>query len=110
MIEILIDIASWACLVIGAVMSVIGGIGVLRFPDFYSRLHAGGITDTMGAGFILVGLILQAGIGLAAVKLLMVMYFMLVASPTSSHALARAALVHKLAPLLGEKEGASSHN
>jgi multicomponent Na+:H+ antiporter subunit G len=110
MIDTMIDMASWACLVIGSLMSVVGGIGVLRLPDFYSRLHAGGITDTMGAGFILVGLVLQAGVGLAAVKLLMVMYFMLVASPTSSHALAQAAMVHKLAPLLDEKEGASSNS
>ena len=110
MMELLVDISSWACLVLGALMSIIGGIGILRLPDFYSRLHAGGITDTMGAGLILVGLMLQAGISLPSVKLLMALYFLLVSSPTSAHALAQAALGHNLAPMLGGKEGTSSRN
>ena len=56
----LIDILSCFCLLTGAIFSVLGGIGLIRFPDFYARLHGGGITDTMGAGMIILGLLLQA--------------------------------------------------
>jgi len=51
--QLLLDIASWVFLLTGSFFAVVGGIGLLRLPDFYSRIHAGGITDTMGAGLIL---------------------------------------------------------
>ena len=56
----LIHYLSCFCLLTGAIFSVLGGIGLIRFPDFYARLHGGGITDTMGAGMIILGLLLQA--------------------------------------------------
>jgi multicomponent Na+:H+ antiporter subunit G len=97
--EMLIDGVSWACLLVGALMSVVGGIGILRLPDFYSRMHAVGITDTMGAGFVLVGLMFQAGLALALAKLIMILVFLLLTSPTSAHALAEAARGEGLEPL-----------
>lgn len=86
-----VDVASWVLLVAGSLACVIGGIGLLRLPDFYARTHAASISDTLGAGLILAGLILQAGATLVAVKLLMVFVFLLLTSPTSAHALAKAA-------------------
>ena len=60
----LCDGSSWICLVVGSLFAIIGGIGIVRLPDFYSRMHGAGITDTMGAGLVLVGLMFQGGMTL----------------------------------------------
>ena len=91
-------VGGWIFLVTGSLFAVIGGIGLLRMPDFYCRIHAAGITDTMGAGRILGGLVFKAGISLVAVKLLIILFFMLVSNPTSTHALAQAAMTAGLMP------------
>ncbi len=75
----------------------------MRMPDFYTRMHAASVTETLGAGLILLGLILQAGFTLVAVKLLMVGLLIFFTSPTATHALAQrrhacAALEPLLAP------------
>jgi multicomponent Na+:H+ antiporter subunit G len=99
-IETGLDVLSWMCLVVGGFFSIAGGIGLLRLPDFFSRMHAGGITDTMGAGLILLGLMFQAGISLALGKLLMILIGLWLTSPTSCHALAQAAFAQGLRPQL----------
>ena len=68
-----------------------GTLGVLRLPDFYTRLHAAGMTDTLGAELILVGLIIQSGFTQMSLKLLIVGFFLFVTSPTATHAVAHAA-------------------
>ena len=93
------DIASWIFLVLGAFFCMTGGLGLLRFPDFYSRLHGGGITDTLGAGVILIGLMFQGGWSMVTVKLVMILGFLLLTSPTSTHALSKAAFSSGLEPL-----------
>ncbi len=103
-----VDALSWACLVAGGVFCVIGAIGLLRMPDFYTRMHAASVTDTLGAGFILLGLMLQSGLTLVAAKLLMVGLLIFFASPTATHALARAAMARGLQPLLHRDEEPSS--
>lgn len=105
----IIDALSWILLVSGGVVGIIGGIGIHLFPDFYSRMHATGITDTLCAFLILSGLGLQAGLSLAAFKLMMVFLLLFFTSPTASHALAQAAMHSGLKPVLGsdlEKEKA----
>ena len=57
-----IEIVSWLCLVAGGAFSIIGAIGLIRMPDFFTRMHAASVTDTLGAGLLIIGLILQAGI------------------------------------------------
>ena len=96
----IIDILSWVCLTIGGMLGIIGGIGIHRFPDFYSRLHAVGIADTLSAILILLGLAFQAGLSLAAFKLFLIFVFLFFTSPTASHALAHAALHSGLKPEL----------
>ncbi len=96
--SVALDMASWALLVVGGGMMMIGAFGLLRLPDFYTRLHPAGITDTMGAGLILLGLILQAGFTIVALKLAMVFLFLMITSPTSTHATARAAMAAGLRP------------
>jgi multicomponent Na+:H+ antiporter subunit G len=102
--EAAMDIISWALLMAGSLFAVVGGIGLLRLPDFFSRMHAGGMTDTMGAGLILAGLMFQSGLSLVTFKLLLITLLMLLSSPTSAHALAKSAISHGLRPLLSVED------
>jgi multicomponent Na+:H+ antiporter subunit G len=104
----LIDALSWACLVAGGIFCVVGAVGLLRMPDFYTRMHAASVIETLGAGLILLGLMLQAGFTLVAVKLLMVGVLIFFASPTATHALARAAMVRGLKPQLADEGSPAS--
>ena len=87
----LLDGISWVFLVSGTLFCVISAVGVLRMPDVFTRAHAAGITDTMGAAFVLVGLMFQAGPGLVSLKLLTILIFLYVTSPAATHALVKAA-------------------
>jgi multicomponent Na+:H+ antiporter subunit G len=89
----LIDTLSWVLLTLGGLAVLIGGIGALRMPDLYTRMHAASVTDSMGAILVLVGIMLQAGWSLATIKLIAILLFLLLTSPTSSYALASAALL-----------------
>ena len=99
---ILVDIISWLFIITGALLGVAGGIGIHRFPDFYSRLHAAGTTDTLCTASFLVGLALHTGISIASLKLLLIFVFLFFSSPTATHALANAALLGGLKPELDE--------
>ncbi len=105
----LTDLFSWACLLVGGFFGIVGGIGVVRLPDFFTRLHGAGLTDTLCAALILIGLMLQAGLTLTTVKLILILVFLFFTSPTATHALAKAALHGKLKPLLAAKEGKPSN-
>lgn len=91
--ELFLDIASWALLSIGGAFVFIGGVGVLRMPTLYTRIHASSLTDTMGAIMVISGIMLQAGLSLATIKLAAILLFLLLTSPTASNALASAALL-----------------
>ena len=105
----IIDAASWIILLAGGFFCVVGGVGLLRMPDFYTRMHAASVTDTLGAALILVGLILQAGLSLVAAKLAIVGLLIFFTSPAATHALAKAGMHRGIAPLLGSREGAPSN-
>jgi multicomponent Na+:H+ antiporter subunit G len=102
-----IDITSWVLLVAGGAFCVVGGIGLLRMPDFYTRVHAASVTETLGAGLILLGLMLQAGWTLVAAKLAVIGLLIFFSSPAAAHALVTAALGRGLEPML-DKEDAPS--
>lgn len=104
---LLLDIASWALIVIGSAFCVIGATGLLRMPDFFTRMHAASVVDTLGAAFILLGLMLQAGLSLVTLKLLAIGVLLFLTSPVSTHALARAALARGVEPLLAKGEPSS---
>ena len=106
MTTLLIDVLSWACLLAGGLFCAIGALGLLRMPDFYTRMHAASVTDTVGAGLILLGLILQAGPTLVAVKLAMIGLLLFFTGPVAGHALVKAAMGRGLAPLLAEPDAA----
>lgn len=102
--DILFDIISWVCLLLGSFFCLTGALGLLRFPDFFSRTHASGVTDTMGAGLILIGLMFQCGWGLVLPKLILILLFSLLASTTACHAMAKAALKSGLKPEVGNSQ------
>lgn len=97
-----LEILSWGLLVTGSVMLIIGGAGLVRLPDVFSRMHGAGIIDTMGACTILLGLTFQAGLNIVTMKLVLIVVFIVFTSPTSTHALARAALHGGTRPQLDE--------
>ncbi len=101
-------ILSDVCLVIGAVFCLIGALGLLRLPGFYTRLHAAGMIDTTGAGFLVLGFMIKAGLSLITVKLMFLLLFLLIASPTATHALAKTAWRNHHEPY--RKEGTSSNS
>lgn len=105
MSDIVLDVLSWILLSLGGACVLIGGIGGLRLPDFYTRIHAASLTDTMATIFIFSGMILQSGLSLATMKLIAIMLFLLVTSPTATYALANAALLSGLKPGTGVVAG-----
>jgi multicomponent Na+:H+ antiporter subunit G len=93
-----VDILSWIFLVVGSLFIIVGGLGLLRLPDFYTRVHAASVTDTVGSWLVLVGLMLQAGLSLVTAKLVLVLIFLVLTSPLASHALTKAAFFHGVEP------------
>lgn len=94
-----IDAISFLLVTLGGLCVIAGGIGVLRMPDFYTRMHAAGVTDSGALVLVVLGLALQAGWSLALAKLLAIVVFLFVTSPTAAYALANAALLSGLEPL-----------
>jgi multicomponent Na+:H+ antiporter subunit G len=88
---------------LGTALFFVGTVGLLRWPDFYTRLHAIGKCDTLGLTLLMAGLMVYEGFSLNAVKLLLIVVFVMIANPTATHALARAAIKAKLQPW--QKEG-----
>ncbi len=106
--EAVLDVISWVLLLAGGLLVFIGGLGVLRMPDLYTRMHSASITDTGGTVLVLLGLLLQAGLGLAAFKILAILVFLLVTGPTASYALAHSALLSGLRPVGRDETGTHS--
>lgn len=91
MIELVLMVLSGLALALGCFFMLSGAVGLLRFPDFYTRMHAAGMTDTLATFLVVGGLMLLAGWSLALFKLGLILLFIFFTSPTASHALARAA-------------------
>ncbi len=97
-----INAASWVLIVLGSGFCVIGALGLLRMPDFFTRMHAASLIDTLGAWLLLFGMMLQAGFSLITVKLIFLALLLFFTSPTATHALARAARARGLEPMAKE--------
>ncbi len=88
---LLLNILSWVLFIVGGAAVVIGALGIVRFPDFYTRLHAAGVTDTAGAELIILGM----------AKLAFIAAFLGLTSPVATHAIAHAAWMVGFKPLEG---------
>lgn len=91
MLDTITNLITIILLAVGAFFMVAGTIGFVRFPDFYSRMHATGKCDTLGEGLMLIALIIYEGATFVSVKILFLIVFILLANPTSTHAIAKAA-------------------
>jgi len=94
-----LDLLCWALILIGSAFGIIGGIGIVRMPSFFTRIHAAGMAETMCAPPILLAMMIQAGWTLVTFKLVLILIFLFLTSPTASHALAKAALHGGVSPL-----------
>lgn len=108
--ELLLDIFSWALLLLGGFFVVVGSLGLVRMPDFFTRVHAASITDTLGAGLIIAGLLLQSPHWLGSVKLILIMLFLVLTGPAATHALAKAALHGGLRPHSDDSDDGQGHS
>jgi len=102
MMDIFLNITSSLFLLIGSFLCLSGGIGILRFPDFFTRMHAVGVSDTLASAMILIGLMLQVPDAIVIVKLVMILLMTLLISPTASHALAKAAIHNGITHKIGK--------
>ena len=100
-LELLRDLLSWALFLIGGFAVVTGALGMVRFPDFYTRLHAAGVTDTAGAELIVIAMMLQAPSWIVVAKLGFIAAFLFLTSPVATHAVAHAAWMVGFKPLSG---------
>jgi len=98
-----LSIVSWLFLTSGGFFVLVGGIGALRMPDLYTRMHAASVTDSIGPILIIGGLMLQAGLTLASIKLAAILVFLLLTGPTASNALASAAMLSGHRPELAQE-------
>ena len=99
---LIIEILSWASIVTGSFLMVVSGIGMLRFPDFWSRTHAASVGDSGGMILLILGMCLQSGLTLITVKLIIMGIFLIITGPTATHAVANAALVTGWRPKTAE--------
>jgi len=101
-VSVLVDALSWICILLGSFFTVVGAFGLLRMPDVFTRIHAQSVTDTLGVGFLILGMGLQAGLSLVTLKLLFLLALFFFTSPVVTHALARACMHENLRPMLSE--------
>ncbi len=95
------DLLSWVLFLTGGAAVVIGALGIVRFPDFFTRLHAAGVTDTAGAELIVFAMMLQAPNWLVVAKLGFIAVFLALTSPVATHAIAHAAWMTGFKPMQG---------
>lgn len=100
--SLVVDVASWALILLGSFFILAGAIGILRLPDVFTRMHSASLIDTVGAGFLFAGLMLQAGFTQATLKLLFILLLFFFTSPVITHALAQAAMHAGLKPELDD--------
>lgn len=98
------ELLSWPFMLAGSFLYLVGALGLMRMPDVYTRMHATSVSDTLGAGLLLVGMMISAGFTLVTAKLLIILLILLYTGPVATHALARAARYAKVEPVLSDPE------
>ncbi len=95
---LIVEIVSWVLIVSGAFFTLVGALGIWRFPDFWARLHAASVTDCAGMILLIAGMCVQSGFTLITVKLIIIGIFLFITGPTATHSVANAALTSGLRP------------
>lgn len=102
--DLAVNIISWVFICSGTFFVLSGALGILRMPDFFTRIHPAGVIDSFGAPLILVGVAIKLGFTLVAGKIILLAMLLLITSPTATHILAQTALISKLKPWTREKK------
>ncbi len=97
-----VDVLSWALILLGSFFTVVGALGLVRMPDVFTRMHAASVTETLGVGFLILGMCLQAGLGLVTLKLFFLLALFFFTAPVVTHALAQACMHEGIRPVLAE--------
>ena len=97
-----VEIASWVLILLGSFFTVVGAFGLVRMPEIFTRMHAASVTDTLGVGFLIFGMCLQAGLSLVTLKFLFLLALFVFTGPVVTHALAQACLHQGVNPQLAE--------
>jgi multicomponent Na+:H+ antiporter subunit G len=95
-----VEIASWALILLGSFFTIVGALGLVRMPEVFTRMHAASVTDTVGVGFLIFGMSVQAGLSLVTLKLLFLLLLFVFTVPVVTHALAQACLHEGVKPAL----------
>jgi len=101
-VTVLVEVLSWTCVLLGSFFTVVGALGLVRMPEVFTRMHAQSVTDTLGVGFLILGMGLQAGLSLVTLKLLILLALFFFTAPVVTHALARACIHEKVQPMVAE--------
>lgn len=102
-LELALTATSWLLITLGGVFVLIGGIGALRMPNLYLRIHSSSLTDSLGPILVLGGLMLHSGIALESFKLFAILLFMVITGPTATYALGHAAMMAGMKPIADER-------
>lgn len=104
-----VEIASWVLILLGSFFTLVGAFGLVRMPEVFTRMHAASVTDTLGVGFLILGMCLHAGLGLVTLKLVFLLALFFFTGPVVTHALAQACLHEGIKPMLAEDRRNAAH-
>lgn len=104
-LDLIKDVVVGALLLAGSFFLIVGAVGLIRMPDVFTRMHGASVSDTMGAGLLVLGMVVEAGFTLVAVKLLIILAIFFFTGPLATHALARGALAVGIEPVLFDRSG-----
>jgi multicomponent Na+:H+ antiporter subunit G len=99
---LVVELASWIFILLGSFFTVVGTVGLVRMPDVFTRMHAASVTDMLGAGLLILGMGLQAGLSLVTLKLFFLLALFFFTGPAVTHALAQACLHANIRPVLSQ--------
>lgn len=102
--DLAINVISFGFICVGAFFVLSGALGILRMPDFFSRIHPAGVIDSFGAPLILLGVAINLGFTLISGKIILLILLLLITNPTATHILSQTALINKLKPWTKEKK------
>ena len=103
--SVVLEYVGWICLCLGGFFCVVGAFGLNRMPDVFTRMHATSVSDTMGVGLLVVGMLSQTDDWMVAARLGVILIVLWVTGAVATHALARAALHDGNKPLLAGPNG-----
>lgn len=102
--DMAVNLISLTLMVAGAFFMLSGALGILRMPDFFTRIHPASVIDSFGAPLVLLGAAIHFGFSFIAGKIILLMLLLIITNPTATHVLSQSAIIGKLKPLQRDKK------